>query len=118
MGYSFNNDTPIYLQILDYIKQQIISKKYKPNEKIPSVREFALMFEVNPNTIQKALQELEDIGLIFTESTNGKFVTTDNELISKVSKQTINEEIEKFYKYMEKLGLSKAEVNKIMRNRE
>ena len=118
MGYSFNNDTPIYLQIIDYIKQQIISKKYKPNEKIPSVREYALMFEVNPNTIQKALQELEEMGLIYTESTNGKFVTTDDVLILKVAKQTINEEIDKFYKYMEKLGLSREEVNKIISNKE
>ena len=118
MGYNFNNDTPIYLQIIDYIKQQIICKSYKPNQKIPTVREFAVMFEVNPNTIQKALQELEEMRLIYTESTNGKFVTNDEKLILSIAKQTINEEIEKFYKYMEKLGLSKEEVNKIMSKKE
>ena len=118
MGYNFNNDTPIYLQIIDYIKQEIISKRYKPNQKLHSVREFAVMFEVNPNTIQKALQELEETGLIYTESTNGKFITTDAELISQISNQTINEEIEKFYKYMEKLGLQRDEVNRIMSKKE
>ena len=118
MGYNFNNDTPIYLQIIDFIKQEIISKRYKPNQKIPTVREFAAMFEVNPNTVQKALQELEEMGLVYTESTNGKFVTTNKELISNMVEQTINEEIEKFYKYMAKLGLSKDEVNKIMEKKE
>jgi len=118
MGYSFDNNTPIYLQIIDFIKQQIISKRYKPNQKIPSVREFAMMFEVNPNTVQKALQELEDMRLIQTESTNGKFITTNVDLISQISNQTISEEIEKFYKCMEKLGLSKEQVNNIINQKE
>lgn len=118
MGYNFNNDTPIYLQIIDFIKQEIISKRYKPNQKLPSVREFAVMFEVNPNTIQKALQELEDVGLIYTESTNGKFITSDTDLISIISRQTIDAEIEKFYKYMQNLGLNKEDVKMIISKKE
>ena len=64
MGYNFNNEVPIYLQIIEIIKKRIITKEYLPNDKLPSVREFSLMFEVNPNTIQKALSELEELGLI------------------------------------------------------
>ena len=59
MGYDFNNETPIYLQIIEYIKMQIISGAVLPNQKLPSVREYALELGVNPNTIQKALSELE-----------------------------------------------------------
>jgi DNA-binding transcriptional regulator YhcF (GntR family) len=70
MGYKFNDETPIYLQIVEYIKMQIISKNYLPCQKIPSVRELSFEFEVNPNTVQKALFELENLGLIYTERTN------------------------------------------------
>ena len=114
MGYDFNNNTPIYLQIIDYVKLQIISKKYKPKDKIPSVRELAMQFEVNPNTVQKALGELEKSGLIYTESTNGKFVTTNENLILQVFNETVQQEIDKFYSYMKNLGLSKQEVNKFL----
>ena len=115
MGYDFNNNTPIYLQIIDFVKLQIISKKYKPKDKIPSVRELAMQFEVNPNTVQKALVELEKSGLIYTESTNGKFVTINENLILQVFNETVQQEIDKFYSYMKNLGLSKQEVNKFFK---
>ena len=89
MGYKFNNETPIYLQIIEEIKKQIINKVYMPNEKLPSVRELSLMFEVNPNTIQKALNELEEIGLIYTERTNGKFVSQNEEVINLIRKKSL-----------------------------
>ena len=85
MSFEFLNSTPIYLQIVEHIKTQIISKKYLPNQKIPSVRELSLMFEVNPNTVQKALSSLEDEGLIYTERTNGKYVTNNESLIKLVN---------------------------------
>ena len=118
MGYDFNSNTPIYLQIIDYIKLQIISKKYKPNEKIPTVRELAIQFEVNPNTVQKALVELEKGGLIYAESTNGRFVTTNEQLILQVFNQTVQQEINKFYVYMQNLGLTEQEVNELFRKKE
>ena len=71
----FNNDIPIYLQIVDIITNEISSGKLKPGQKIPSVREYATYFKANPNTICKALSILEDKKLIYTERTNGKFVT-------------------------------------------
>ena len=114
MSFNFNNETPIYLQIIEHLKKLIISRQLLPNQRIMPVREMSLEYGVNPNTVQKALKELEDMGLIYTESTNGKYVTTNKELISNMVEQTINEEIEKFYKYMAKLGLSKDEVNKII----
>jgi len=114
MGYTFNDDTPIYLQIIEHIKLQIISDEYKPKQKIPSVRELSLDFGVNPNTIQKALSELENMGLILTERTNGKFVTSDEKLIEKIKNQTINNMIDEFYSSMKKIGIDRAEVLRII----
>lgn len=118
MSYEFNNEIPIYLQIIEHIKMLIIRKKYLPNEKIPSVRELSLHFEVNPNTIQRALNELENIGLIYTERTNGKFVTSNEDIIKKITEYTINEKVNEFFNSMEELGLNKKEILKILNNKE
>ncbi|MBQ7351572.1 MAG: GntR family transcriptional regulator [Clostridia bacterium] len=117
MGYDFDNDTPIYLQIIEHIKMQIINKEFLPNDKLPSVRELSFQYGVNPNTIQKALQELEDIGLIFTERTNGKFVTSNLEIIEKIRQETIDNIIDDFFDSMLKLGLSRNDVMKILNKR-
>ena len=114
MPFSFNNQTPIYFQIIEYIKTEIITGRYKSGEKIPSVREFSAMFEVNPNTVQKALLELEDINLIVTERTSGKFVTQDKEIIEKIKKQTVDSLILEFYKNMGALGIDKEKALKIL----
>ena len=114
MSFDFNSDTPIYLQLIDLIKMQIIRKEYRPLDKLPSVRELSLKYSVNPNTIQKALGELENMGLIVTERTNGKFVTEDENLIREVSNQTIKEMVHDFYNSMSSLGLEKSEILKIL----
>ena len=105
MGYDFNGQVPIYLQILEYFKEYIVSGKYQPNQKIPSVRELSMMFDVNPNTIQKALFELEEIGLIYTARTNGKFVTADVDVIKRTRQEIIDEKFSKFFESMQKLGI-------------
>ena len=83
MNFNFSNDRPIYIQLLEQLQVFIVSGKIKVGEKLPSVRDLAFEYKVNPNTVQKALQELESIGLIYTERTNGKFVTSDQKLIDK-----------------------------------
>ena len=118
MSYNFNNDTPIYLQIIEHIKMKIISKQLLPNQKISSVRELSVEYKVNPNTIQKALSELEKIGLIETERTNGKFVTGNTKIIDKITKQTIKDMINNFYKSMENLGIDKKQIIDILTNKE
>ena len=84
MNIVFDNNIPIYIQVLEYIKIYIISGVFKCGEKLPSVREFATTFKVNPNTMQKALTELENMELIYTERTNGKYVTNDSKVIEKL----------------------------------
>ena len=100
MGYTFNDETPIYLQIIEHIKMKIMNKTYMPRQKLPSVRELSIELEVNPNTVQKALFELENIGLIYTERTNGKFVTTDQALILSSKKREAEKLAREFYEKM------------------
>ena len=77
MPWDLDNERPIYLQLMERIQQDIVSGVYKPGEKIPSVRDLALDAAVNPNTMQKALSELERSGLVYSQRTSGRFITED-----------------------------------------
>lgn len=109
MDYIFDNDRPIYVQLVEKLRLEIISNKLKPGERIPSVRELALAARVNPNTMQKALVELENEGLIYTERTNGKFVTTNKELIEKIKKELAEEKVNNYLQDMKNIGISYKE---------
>lgn len=110
MTYKFSSDRPIFLQIAETIKADIVSGKIEVGQRLKSVREFAAEFNANPNTVQKALAELEDMGLIYTDRTNGKFVADDRLTIIKGKQKVINQKIEDFFKEMQSLGLSKSDV--------
>ena len=104
---NFNNNIPIYLQIVDELKIYIISGKLKPGDRLLSVREYANLFKVNPNTMQKALIELENLNLIYTERTNGKFVTSDETLIKNIKKSYAKNIIKKYFTDMNNIGIKK-----------
>src|SRR5574344_1907655 len=106
MDFEFNNDTPIYKQLINYFKIEISKGFYHPGDKIPSVRELATMVKINPNTIQRALQDLEDDGLIFTKRTSGKFITEDKKILEKLKHELAKEKIENFIADMNKLDIS------------
>ena len=106
MNYIFDNERPIYVQLVEKIRFDIISGKLKPNSRIPSVRDLALSIKVNPNTIQKALIELENDGLIYTERTNGKYVTENKKLIEKTKKELAKQKVHNYLKDMQELGIS------------
>lgn len=110
MKFQFNNERPIYLQFLEQLEHYIISGQLTPGERLPSVRDFARQAEANPNTIQKALTELEAKGLIFTERTNGKYVTTDQKLIQKSRKEFAATKTQKYIQDMLNLGIEKSEI--------
>ena len=114
MSFEFSNDIPIYIQIIEHIKLEIISKKYCSGQKLPSVRELSLVFGVNPNTIQKSMQELEDVGIIYTDRTNGKYVTLDQFVIDSIAQKTLNEKVKAFFEDMSKLGFDKEQVIKLL----
>ncbi len=106
MDYIFDNERPIYIQLVEKLRLEIVSGKLKQGERLHSVRELALIVRVNPNTMQKALVELENEGLVYTERTNGKFVTTDIKLIEKVKKELAKEKITKYLNDMKNIGIS------------
>lgn len=118
MEYVFNNNTPIYSQISQILKIKIISGEYPPGERLPSVRDLALALKANPNTVQRALGELETDGLIYTERTNGKFVTEDDGLISKYKAEYANSLTRKYFESMQKIGFGKADVINYLKNAE
>jgi len=106
----FDNNVPIYIQLVEEIKKDIISGRISPGERLPSVRDLALKMKVNPNTMQKALQELESISLIYTERTNGKYVTEDKKLIDKYRREFAKNLSNKYFTDMESIGFTKEDV--------
>lgn len=114
MEFTFDNERPIYVQIVEQLKMFIISGKLEPGNRMPSVRELALMTKVNPNTMQKALMELEDLKLIYTERTNGKYVTTDRNLIEKYRQINAQKNAERYLNDMQSLGFTEKEAIDIL----
>lgn len=106
MDYIFDNERPIYIQLVEIIRIDIVSGKYKKGQKLPSVRDLALAMKVNPNTMQKALVELENEKLIYTERTNGKYVTEDENLIEKAKKELAMEKVNNYLNSMQNIGIS------------
>lgn len=106
----FKDNIPIYLQIEQYLYRQIALGKMKAGEKIPSVRKLALELTVNVNTVQRALQEMNAQGILYTKRGEGNFVTEDTELLSKTKQSLINNELDEFVQNMEKLGVKKDEL--------
>ncbi len=109
MSFTFDNNIPIYIQVLEYMKIYLISGVFKSGEKLPSVREFATTFQINPNTMQKALSELESMKLIYTERTNGKYVTKDEKLIEKLKDEYAIELAKSYFQGMKRIGLGKVD---------
>jgi len=114
VNYIFDNERPIYVQLVEKIKLEIISGKLKAGERIPAVRELALTTKVNPNTMQKALMELENEGLIYTERTNGKFVTTNIKLVEKLKNELAKEKAINYLKDMNDIGINNQEAIKYL----
>lgn len=110
MPWELNADRPVYIQIVEQLELNIITGIYKTGEKMPSVRELAAEASVNPNTMQKALTELERGGLIYTQRTNGRFITEDRGMIMEIKKELVKEQVTEFLNKMDKLGFSRKEI--------
>lgn len=106
----FNGNLPIYVQIMDFIKKKIISGKLSGGDKMPSVRELSSELKVNPNTIQRAYQELEREELAYTKRGMGRFVTEDEEKISELKKGMASNVLQDFLNEMKELGFKKEEI--------
>ncbi|HEN0498798.1 TPA: GntR family transcriptional regulator [Streptococcus agalactiae] len=110
MAWEFNEKSPIYSQIAEHIKMQIISQEIKSGDQLPTVRELAQEAGVNPNTMQRAFTELEREGMVFSQRTSGRFVTEDNLLIGKIRQQVAKAELATFVNNMKKIGYKLDEI--------
>lgn len=116
MPWNFDNSIPIYLQIIQEMKRRIIRKELVPGERLASVRDLAKEAGVNPNTMQKALSELEVEGLLETERTTGRFVTSDQKLIASLREAYLKERLQPFLAELQSLGLSEEELMTLIRS--
>ena len=114
MNFEFDNNIPIYIQLVEHLKIYIISGKVSPGDRLPSVRELAMQTKVNPNTMQKALGELENLGLVYTERTSGRFVTDDKALIDKERKNLVKESVKSSLETLINLGYTDEEIIKLI----
>lgn len=112
----FDDRRPIYLQISESISKDIIANKLKPGERIRSIRELAIKFKVNPNTVQRAMIELEHIGVVYGEGTMGKFVTNDIRIIDDIKEKYLKEKVSEFLESMEQIGYGKNDVVLLLSN--
>ena len=110
MAWVFKDGLPIYTQLLEQIQARIVTGQYKPGDRLPSVRELAADSGVNPNTMQRALSELERLGLVYSQRTSGRMITDDTEKIEQMRKTLAKETIQEFLQSMATLGFNTEEV--------
>jgi GntR family transcriptional regulator len=116
MAWEFKDGIPMYRQIVQVFERRIASGEYKLEEKIPSVRDLAVEAGVNPNTMQRALAELENEGLVHTERTNGRFVTGEQQVLENLRKRLSSACIERFFRELTEIGLSRREIIEAVQN--
>lgn len=114
MAWKFDNERSIYIQLVEQIQNGIITGEYPPGSKLPSVRDLAAEAEVNPNTMQKALTELENLGLVHAVRTIGRFVTEDMDKLKEIKYQSAAVIVDDFKKKMEALGFLQKEILELL----
>ena len=117
MSYEFSSHLPIYIQLVDLFSHLIASGCWSEGDKVDSVREIALKYGVNPNTVQRALSELEREGLVYTERTSGRFITKDKKTISKVRNRLAAQSVEQFVAQMHSLGFQQTELIEMIKEK-
>lgn len=107
---NFDSNIAIYIQIMEDLKRKIINGKYKSNDKVESVRDLAITYGVNPNTVQRSLSELEREGLLYSERGSGRFITKDEAILSTCKEDYANQIIDTFINEMQNLHMDKETV--------
>ncbi len=106
----FNRRSPIYMQIITYFKEQIASGEYSPGSEVPSRRELAVQFKINPNTAQRAYKEMEEQGLIYTEGNSPSKITEDKTLIKDLRMALVDDALVELLSIAKQLNVSVAEI--------
>jgi len=110
MPWEFRGDTPIYAQLMDQLRRRIVSGDLPPGSRLPSVRDLAAEAGVNPNTMQRAMTEMERLGLVYSQRTAGRFVTEDGEIVRALRRELAREQIRVFLTGMAQLGYDRQEI--------
>ncbi len=105
----FDSSQPIYLQIVDFFRLQIAAGTLQPGERVCAVRDISAEFSVNPNTVQKALAVLEQQDLMFTERTNGRFVTRNTAVIERLRQELLAARTRQYLHFLVELGYSTSD---------
>lgn len=113
----FNNNIPIYIQIMNYIKKLLAKGELENGDKIISVRDMSEKFKVNPNTVQRAYSELERENITFTKRGMGTFVTENENIILNLKKELSEEIINSFLYNMNELGFDGKEILDIIKEK-
>ena len=116
MPWNLSNDRPIYLQIVEQLERHILAGKYTSGQKFPTVRELATEAAVNPNTMQKALQELERTGLLVTNRTTGRTITENTALIEQLRQELAHKRYAVFKEEMHELGFTDQDLLLFIQN--
>lgn len=114
MRWNFTGGRPIYQQIIDHIRGAIVSGEYRPGDRIPPVRDLAAHAQVNPNTMQRALLEMEREGLLISCGTTGRFVTDDREILEAMRQRAVSAAIAASAEQFRALGLTMAEAARLL----
>ncbi|MCQ2613627.1 MAG: GntR family transcriptional regulator [Treponemataceae bacterium] len=116
MAWNLDSDRPIFAQIIERIKLDIVSGVYKPGDKLPSVRDLASEAAVNPNTMQKAFAELERDGLVYSQRTSGRFISEDIAMIEELRASLARGKMEELVGHMKKLGFSNEDMVSLLKS--
>ena len=118
MAWDIRADRPVYLQLVEHLQTAVVTGEYPPGSRIPPVRELAGQAGVNPNTMQRALTELERDGLVYSQRTTGRFVTEDQAMIASAKRSLAERHIQAFLEAMTHLGYDREEILTLLRQEE
>ncbi|MBQ0078420.1 MAG: GntR family transcriptional regulator [Eubacterium sp.] len=118
MAWKLDDSRPIWPQLKEQLTMAIVSGQYPMGSPFPTVRDLAADAGVNRNTMQRALSELENDGLVITNRTAGRTVTTDKELIMKMKMETASTYIDEFVAQMNAIGFSTEEIIQVLKEKE
>lgn len=118
MAWNLGGNAPLFIQLSDIIRADVLSGKYSPDEQIPSVRHLAFDASVNPNTMQKALAHLEEEGLLYTKGTAGRFITSDPEVLRRASEKLKLSLMRRLVEEATRAGITKNEIIEFIRSEE
>lgn len=118
MIWKLNTDEPVYIQLMGIIRGAVLAGEYPPGGRVPSVRELATAARVNPNTMQRALSELEREGVLVSQGTLGRTVTEDDAVLTALKERAVHELAVSCAEKFKQLGISPQKAGELLQSLE